>query len=61
MVGNVRNEALVLRIVEKTELSTSGWNLKFNGSMFAHGRRGQGSSSVSMADDTGYLNLEDFG
>ena len=48
MVGNVRNEAFVLRIVEKTELSTSGWNLEFNGSMFAYARQGQGQSCVSM-------------
>ena len=51
MVGNVRSEALVLRIVEKTELSTSGSNFEFNGSMFAHGRQRQGQSCVSMAKE----------
>ena len=48
MVGNVRNEALVSRIVEKTELSISGWNLEFNESIFAYRRQVQGQSCVFM-------------
>ena len=51
MVGSVRNEALVLRIVEKMESSTSGWNLEFNGSMLALERQGQGQSCVLMANE----------
>ena len=46
VVGNVRNEALVLRIVEKTELSTSEWNVEFEGSILALGGRGK----VRVAD-----------
>lgn len=45
-MGNVRNEALVSRIVEKTELSISGWKLEFDGFIFAGGRQGQGQSCV---------------
>ena len=48
-MGNVRNEALVPRIVEKTELSISGWKLEFNGFIFAGGRQGQGQSCVLTA------------
>jgi hypothetical protein len=39
-VGAVRNEALVLRIVENTDPSTSEWKREFDGSMFAIGRQG---------------------
>lgn len=40
MVGSVRSEALVLRIVEKTESSTSGSSPGSKGSMFALGGKG---------------------
>jgi len=34
VVGNVRNESFVLRIVEKIESSTPWWGLECSGSMF---------------------------